>query len=188
MNLLQKSLGLSILTLASFGYLQPASAQHHHDHGHYDDSHGDFHGHGHVYDHHQHGHGHYDGYQYVYPRPSGSYYQPLSPNSLPTPPVAFSDPVVIVNPSDSGGNVNYEIGSWRFTIQPGQRQNLPGDRAWVIRFHRGEGFGEAKYRLDAGTYRFAPSSAGWALVRDRAHGPDALQAPPEIRTGAADPK
>jgi hypothetical protein len=89
-----------------------------------------------------------------------------------------------VNPRDSGGNVNYEVGAWRFTIQPGQSQNLPGDRAWAIRFHRGEGFGEAKYRLDGGTYVFTPSSAGWALVRDRASGSDALQAPPEVRTRA----
>jgi hypothetical protein len=85
------------------------------------------------------------------------------------PPLAETDakPVtsgaVLINAQDLA--VNYNVNNNAYTMEPEYRQTLPGGRTWVVAFDRGGSFGEAKYGISQGTYKFALTDEGWNLFK-----------------------
>ncbi|MCC9607151.1 hypothetical protein LOC68_14275 [Blastopirellula sp. JC732] len=90
-------------------------------------------------------------------------------------PVAYSEPVpesdatiptsgvVLRNGADNEAEISYVINDkYEYTMKAGHIQSL-GEGKWVVRFDRGDTYGEAKYTLTDGTYEFTPSDSGWAL-------------------------
>ena len=81
-----------------------------------------------------------------------------------------TDGVLILNPAETQGTVNYGIDGNHYVARSGMRQVLPprnDDRHWVIEYDRGADQGPARYTLRSGTYRFAPTELGWQLYRER---------------------
>jgi hypothetical protein len=85
----------------------------------------------------------------------------------PTKPREGADlPIKIVSPDDAGTPLTYTLNGYEYTIEPGNEQLLKNDRAWVIRFDRGEDFGTAEYSLSPGTYEFELTKRGWEVFHD----------------------
>jgi hypothetical protein len=53
----------------------------------------------------------------------------------------------------------------KFTLAPGQHQDLIGERRRVISYDRGGEFGLQQYRISAGQYTFRRGDRGWDLRR-----------------------
>jgi hypothetical protein len=100
--------------------------------------------------------------------PSASVYaqsapvQVASPTAtLPRPP---AEPILLLNPKDTGTPVHYKVNEYPYIMGAGQTQQLGGHAAWTIDFHRGGSYGRKQYSLDPGkTYRFTPTTNGWEL-------------------------
>ncbi len=73
--------------------------------------------------------------------------------------------VLITNPADSGGDVNYVLNGNNYSIQPGQTQSLDNDRVWTIEFASGGPRGGVRYSLSPGQFKFVVKESGWELVR-----------------------
>lgn len=73
--------------------------------------------------------------------------------------------VLLLNPTENGTPIHYDINGTSYTMQPGYTQTLPAGTSWTIRFDRGEGNNEARYTLKDGSYYFASSDKGWELYR-----------------------
>jgi hypothetical protein len=71
--------------------------------------------------------------------------------------------LVLVNPKDSGGPVNYLLDGKPSTSEPGTSQTLGGQPSWLVEFDRGEVSGQARYTLTEGTYTFTVTEKGWEL-------------------------
>jgi hypothetical protein len=94
---------------------------------------------------------------------------PYMPDVVPvvpdvTPVVVDPRPVVItlLNPAETHAPVNYNLGDTLYTLEAGQSAGH-GDETQVITFDRGGSFGEARYTLAPGTYRFVNTDHGWEL-------------------------
>ncbi len=61
--------------------------------------------------------------------------------------------------------VNYNVNSNAYSMEPEYRQPLPGGRKWVVAFDRGGEFGEARYGISKGTYKFTLTDEGWNLFK-----------------------
>jgi hypothetical protein len=77
----------------------------------------------------------------------------------PPPPAA----PVIVNAAESPLTVRFLVNGELVELNPGERRELTGGDAWVVRFHRGGQFGAATEILYGGEYRFVVGSSGWSL-------------------------
>ena len=75
--------------------------------------------------------------------------------------------LVLVNPKDSGGPVNYLLDGKSSTSEPGTTQTLSGQPTWQVEFDRGEASGQARYTLTEGTYTFTVTEKGWELYRTK---------------------
>lgn len=89
----------------------------------------------------------------------------IPPNVVPGATVGASGKVLITNPADSGGDVNYVLNGNNFSIQPGQTQLLDNDRVWTIDFASGGQRGGVRYTLSPGLFKFVVKESGWELVR-----------------------
>lgn len=74
--------------------------------------------------------------------------------------------VLLRNPHNSGGSVNYTVNGHQYTMKQKQQQRLKIGSKWTIVFDRGEEHGEARYTLTAGTYAFKPTEKGWELYKE----------------------
>jgi hypothetical protein len=84
--------------------------------------------------------------------------------------VEVTDGVLLVNPANSQGTLNYNINGNHYVAEPGMSQKLApraNGREWVVEFDRGATFGSATYKLAPGTYNFTPTDQGWQLYRQR---------------------
>ncbi len=73
--------------------------------------------------------------------------------------------IVLTNPTESGGDIKYNVNEFPFTISPGQSQTLNLDRDWTIKFDNGLGR-QITYRLTEGKYKFTVSATkGWDVGR-----------------------
>jgi hypothetical protein len=81
-----------------------------------------------------------------------------------TPVIVDPRPVVItlLNPAETRAPVNYNLGGTLYTLEAGQLAGH-GEETQVIAFDRGGSFGEARYTLAPGTYRFVSTNHGWEL-------------------------
>jgi hypothetical protein len=80
------------------------------------------------------------------------------------------DGVLIINPANSRGTINYNIDGNHYVAEPGMTQKLaprPRGREWFIEYDRGGTFGHAAYKLAPGTYQFTPTDLGWQLYWQR---------------------
>ncbi len=77
--------------------------------------------------------------------------------------------VLLVNPADSGGTVQYEIRDHPYQMAAGYTQLLPGADPWVVRFLRGQRQGWEEYSLTPGTYHFQQTDKGWELYSQEFH-------------------
>jgi hypothetical protein len=74
--------------------------------------------------------------------------------------------VLLINPPDSRGTVNYNVNGNLYVSEPGMEQRL-ADGRWVVEYDRGEKGGTSSYTVESGTYYFAPTDNGWQLYRER---------------------
>lgn len=71
--------------------------------------------------------------------------------------------VVLTNPRETGGPVNFLIDGQVLTVEPASSKELSGKESWIIEFDRGESFGPARYTLTEGSYAFRVDEKGWDL-------------------------
>ena len=86
------------------------------------------------------------------------------PNFLPE--TAYFGRIVIINPEETGGTVNYLLDDRPYTMEHGMMQDV-GSPLSEITFGRGPGLGTARYALRPGTYKFVVTELGWELVKIR---------------------
>jgi len=87
---------------------------------------------------------------------------PIVPDVVPV--VVDPQPAVItlMNPADTNAPVNYSLGNNQYSLAAGDEM-VHEEGAQVISFNRGGQFGEARYTLQPGTYRFVATNHGWDL-------------------------
>jgi hypothetical protein len=141
------------------------------DDGYYDD--------GYYYDDHHHHNDYQGGYN------QGGYNQWRQPLSYQPrrPAVVYSQlPITISMPDGEAGLCAYILGdgsnAWNYSIAPGKSQSFKEDRAWTVRYDRGNGYGEQMYRLKPGHYKFRQSARGWELYYSAPGGNAPLNAGP----------
>jgi hypothetical protein len=71
--------------------------------------------------------------------------------------------LVLVNPTDSPGTVNYTLDGAANALDIGTSQTASGSGSWLVEFDRGIGGAQASYSLAAGTYTFRMTDLGWDL-------------------------
>ncbi len=76
---------------------------------------------------------------------------------------AEPDGLVVVNPSESGGEVYFLANGTVYHLQPGQSQSFTHGGPWLIHFHRGDSFGNATYQVSRGKFTFHVTPRGWEL-------------------------
>ncbi len=80
--------------------------------------------------------------------------------------------VTIRLPKDARGVVNYLVDEEQTTvIRPGEKQVFDSKASYVVRYSRGvtpggKTFGESRYEVTEGSYRFELTSTGWELYRE----------------------
>ncbi|NQT11960.1 MAG: hypothetical protein HQ582_04370, partial [Planctomycetes bacterium] len=74
-----------------------------------------------------------------------------------------SDGTLLINGEES--QVNYNINGHPYSMNANYRQPLAAGRTWVIAFDRGASFGQTRYTLSEGTYKFSMTEKGWALFK-----------------------
>lgn len=107
-------------------------------------------------------------------------------------PLAYNGPGVVIRlPSDSPSPVNYLVDEIESnSIRPGDQQVLDDKRSYIVRYSRGvtadgRSFGESRYTVSEGRYRFELTKTGWELYREGEINP--IQAPPNsLDIGALD--
>jgi hypothetical protein len=92
---------------------------------------------------------------------AGSYAEP----PVPAAPAAAAT-IVLSNPAENRVTMPFLLNSQTAELQAGQYVELPTDRAWELKFDRGEGFGVACYSLTDGLYKFTHTRQGWELVQE----------------------
>ena len=70
---------------------------------------------------------------------------------------------VLINAEETA--VNYNVNNKSYSMEPEYRQPLPGGRKWVVAFDRGGSFGQARYGISQGTYKFTLTDEGWNLFK-----------------------
>ncbi len=87
---------------------------------------------------------------------------PVVPDVVPV--VVDPQPVVItlMNPAETRTTLSYNLGGGQYVLEAGQSMGH-GDETQVIAFDRGGSFGEARYTLEPGAYRFVATDHGWDL-------------------------
>jgi len=103
------------------------------------------------------GYGYGDGYGLT---ASGYYPEP----PVPAAPLAAAL-VILANPAENNVTMPFLLNSETSELPAGQCFELPNDRAWEIKFDRGQGFGVAHYALVDGPYKFTQTEQGWELVQ-----------------------
>ena len=163
---------LVVATLMS----QSANAQHHHHHhrGPYSGYYAGHHHHSHALIYGAYGYptvhaGVYVNPPVVYSAPAAVLQSVIPSNSIPTAmpisPASNQGTIMIVNPSDSGGEVSYALNGNQHAIKPGQTHTIQNDRPWTIAFGSGGEVGDVRYSLNPATYRFKATNAGWNLFK-----------------------
>ncbi|HUY90636.1 MAG TPA: hypothetical protein VMV10_18000 [Pirellulales bacterium] len=74
--------------------------------------------------------------------------------------------VLLINPSNSGVTVSYQLNGEVYRMESGMSQRLQ-PAIWTIEFDRGGAMGVSQYRLVPGTYAFTPTETGWELYKRR---------------------
>ncbi len=109
---------------------------------------------------------------------------PVTPASASIPgPVSYRGPGVAIRlPKEARSVVNYLVDeSEAAAIRPGEQQVLEEKGTYVVRYSRGvtadgRSFGESRYTITEGRYRFELTPTGWELYRES--GADTNLAPP----------
>ena len=106
-----------------------------------------------------------------------SYVAPASANTFVPSPMrgdsSYDGPGVTIRlPRDARGVVNYLIDDVEnSTVRPGEEQVLGSKPSFIVRYSRGvtsdgRSFGESRYTVTEGIYRFELTSSGWELYRE----------------------
>jgi len=74
-----------------------------------------------------------------------------------------SSGAVLINAEDVA--VNYNVNNNAYSMEPEFRQPLPGGRTWTVAFDKGGSFGQARYGISKGTYKFTLTDEGWNLFK-----------------------
>jgi hypothetical protein len=97
--------------------------------------------------------------------------QPDAAPDFPAPPIAPQElprnaipALVLINPPESGGPVNYAVDGEVFALAPGECQRLAGSTLRRIDFDQGDDFGYLQLQLDGGAHQFRVGPSGWSLV------------------------
>lgn len=72
--------------------------------------------------------------------------------------------IVLLNPAESGGDVNFVLNNESVLLDAGQLQEFAANNA-IVQFNRGSGLQNAKYRLVPGSYKFVVTDNGWELYK-----------------------
>ena len=128
-------------------------------------------------------HPQYPGYYYYASNPGQLYYYPgqVAPAAASTTPAATPtvaansrpvQPITVrfVNPEEYGVAMNFAIDGAAQSVPSGFTQTLDATSTSVIEFNRGEGLGNARYSLSAGTYEFQFGDDGWQCFKKASPG------------------
>jgi hypothetical protein len=86
------------------------------------------------------------------------------PERSPHLPRAVDSGILIDNPSENGGPVNFVAANQSYRLRAGDRQHLTEGEV-VIQFARDQRNEQVRYTLTGGTYAFRAREEGWDLVR-----------------------
>lgn len=73
--------------------------------------------------------------------------------------------LLLICPATNGSDIHFVVNNEDRVLRPGQSERLLGRDLWTIQFHRGGEFGDAKYVLAAGSYKFTAGPRGWDLMK-----------------------
>ena len=86
------------------------------------------------------------------------------PERLPHASRAIDDGILILNPIENGGPINFVAGGRSYSLRAEDRQHFP-EGEFVIEFPRSRGGERVRYTLTSGSYAFRASDNDWNLVR-----------------------
>jgi hypothetical protein len=69
--------------------------------------------------------------------------------------------ILLMNPEENGETVNYNIGTYGYTMKPGEKQSLT--QSYVVSFDPGDGTAVKKVTLTSGVYQFVLLPGAWEL-------------------------
>jgi hypothetical protein len=100
-------------------------------------------------------------------RGGGNYVPRNATVRTPSKPVGDGLPIEIVNPTETGTALSYQLNGAEEVLAPGGSQLLTNDQSRIITFDRGGNFGTARYTMSSGQYRFELTpDHGWELFHD----------------------
>jgi hypothetical protein len=73
--------------------------------------------------------------------------------------------VQLFNDADSGGDVWFLLDGQEQSLKPGQKLDLVGDRPHLVEFNTGGTYGDVRFTLYEGPYKFKVMPEGWALFK-----------------------
>jgi len=73
--------------------------------------------------------------------------------------------VQLFNDADSGGDVWFLLDGQEQSLKPGQTLDLAGDRPHLVEFNTGGAYGDLRFTLYEGPYKFKAMPEGWALFK-----------------------
>jgi hypothetical protein len=96
----------------------------------------------------------------------------VTSTSVPSNPAPLAK-ITLVNPSQNGVTLAYELDGVSYSLAPGYQQEVR--RVCVIEFDCGGSAGLARYTLSNGTYTFTPANGAWDLFHSSTDTPGAAQ-------------
>jgi hypothetical protein len=72
------------------------------------------------------------------------------------------DYITLLNPEETRQTVGYTLDADEYSLDPAQTKVHDGGTRLIV-FDRGGDYGQARYTLQPGTYRFIATSQGWDL-------------------------
>lgn len=85
----------------------------------------------------------------------------VPPDNTVLPPAANS--LIVANPPDTGGAVNFTVDGVVYALAPGEFIELAGRSERVFAYHRGDDFGYSTHKLVGGAHAFELCPTGWSL-------------------------
>jgi hypothetical protein len=74
-------------------------------------------------------------------------------------------PIQLLNDPEAGGEVYFLLDGQEQSLKPGETMDLSADRPHTVEFNTGGNFGDVKFTLYQGQYKFKVMPEGWALFK-----------------------
>ncbi len=95
--------------------------------------------------------------------------------------------IQLLNDPESGGEVWFLVDGREESLQPGEALDLTGDRVHLVEFNSGGDFGDLRFSLYQGVYKFKVMPEGWGLFKSSQPPVAAGRQPTAASPGLAQP-